>query len=137
MNKKQAAHDEMYHRIYEHAENLNQIFPDLGIEGDYAAHIKLCKRLRRLENRAHAIQERICNGELDLTDNLSDELDQRLLSSLDKIINFKKAGISVFINGDPRGYALKIDDEYVKEHNLDIHQDWGGYGIIAPDLSGE
>jgi len=38
---------------------------------------------------------------------------------------------AVFINGDPRGYALKIKDEFVRENNLTIYQDWGGYGILA------
>ncbi len=43
--------------------------------------------------------------------------------------------VPVFINRDPRGYALKIDDHYMREHDAALHQDWGGYGIIAPDLS--
>jgi hypothetical protein len=43
--------------------------------------------------------------------------------------------VPVFVNGDPRGYALKIQDEYVSENSLDIHRDMGGYGILAPDLS--
>jgi hypothetical protein len=45
-----------------------------------------------------------------------------------------RANNIIFANGDPRGYALKIRSEYVKNNNLDIHRDWGGYGIIAPDL---
>ena len=30
--------------------------------------------------------------------------------------------------------AKKIDDEYLKNNNFNIHRDWGGYGIIAPDF---
>ena len=41
----------------------------------------------------------------------------------------------LFVNGDARGYALKIMDSYVMERRLDIYKDWGGYGIIAPDLT--
>ena len=41
----------------------------------------------------------------------------------------------IFLNYDPRGYALKIPDEIVKEKNLTIHQDWGEFGIIAPDFN--
>lgn len=52
-----------------------------------------------------------------------------------KGIGWHDKGVKVFLNGDARGYALKIHDSYVKEHNLKIHTDWGGYGIIAPDLS--
>ena len=46
---------------------------------------------------------------------------------------FLKFGI--FLNTDPRGYALKIPDEIVKKNNLIIHQDWGEFGILAPDLN--
>lgn len=42
--------------------------------------------------------------------------------------------VLVFLNRDPRGYALKIDSEYVRAHSLAIHRDWGGYGIIAPEI---
>ena len=46
---------------------------------------------------------------------------------------FLKFGI--FLNTDPRGYALKIPDDIVKKNNLIIHQDWGEFGILAPDLN--
>ena len=55
---------------------------------------------------------------------------------IDKALNFKAQGIPVFINGDPRGYALKIKEEYVRKHNLKIYRDFGGYGIIAPEFDG-
>ena len=55
-----------------------------------------------------------------------------LWMSFGRKLPFKK--IPVFVNGDPRGYALKIDDSYVKKFNLKIERDWGGYGIIAPDF---
>lgn len=42
--------------------------------------------------------------------------------------------VPIFINLDPRGDALKIQDEYVRAHNLTIHTDIGGYGIIAPEI---
>lgn len=41
----------------------------------------------------------------------------------------------VFVNLDPRGYALKIDDEYMRAHNLKLHTDMGGYGILAPEIN--
>ena len=43
----------------------------------------------------------------------------------------------IFFNGDPRGYALKLSTQYtryIRSCNINIHQDWGGYGIIAPDF---
>lgn len=52
-----------------------------------------------------------------------------------RAIRARKATPPIFVNCDPRGYALKIPNEYVRGHELDIHKDWGGYGIIAPDLT--
>ena len=51
------------------------------------------------------------------------------------MLNFRNLKIPCFINGDCRGYALKIKDQYVRENNLKIQTDFGGYGLIAPDLS--
>lgn len=33
------------------------------------------------------------------------------------------------------GYALKIHSEWTAKNAPDLHRDWGGYGIIAPDLT--
>ena len=58
-----------------------------------------------------------------------------------KVIDFaairaRKPLVPVFVNRDPRGYALKIEDEYVRANGLQIHRDWGGYGILAPEIDG-
>ena len=45
--------------------------------------------------------------------------------------------VPVFVNRDPRGYALKIKSEWVREKGAAIHQDWGGYGIIAPEIDAD
>jgi hypothetical protein len=45
------------------------------------------------------------------------------------------------INCDPRGYALKIEDEYLRQHlNADgmahlglLQTDFGGYGLLCPE----
>ena len=50
-------------------------------------------------------------------------------------IRSRKPLVAVFVNQDPRGYALKIDDEYMRAHGLDLHRDMGGFGILAPDLT--
>ena len=42
--------------------------------------------------------------------------------------------VAIFLNLDPRGYALKIDDQDARA--LDIYKDWGGYGIICPEFDG-
>lgn len=121
--------DRMYERIRQHGENLQAIFPatkDL-------APIFLSKRLRHAETEAHRLTTNYCNGAVD-----SEEYDQKadaLLARLDKLLNFTAQGVPVFVNGDARGYALKIRDEYVRDHGLKIHTDWGGFGVLAPDLT--
>lgn len=50
-------------------------------------------------------------------------------------IRNRPALVPVFLNRDPRGYSLKIESEWTKEHAPELYQDWGGYGIIAPDLT--
>lgn len=49
-------------------------------------------------------------------------------------IRNRKPLVPVLLNGDPRGYALKIDDTWMREAKTPLHQDWGGYGIIAPEI---
>ena len=118
MNKK----ERMYQQIEEHGANLNKLFnTELG-------NIELCKKLRKLENKADHLSLEYCNGNIEL-DYFEVEKDKMMLK-VDKILHFKEKNIPVFFNSDPRGYALKIDDSY--EHN--IYRDMGGYGILAPDF---
>jgi len=70
--------------------------------------------------------------------NKMDSVDDTILKSLDKVLNFSGQKIPVFFNRDPRGYALKIQDDYIREIREDgksIHTDMGGYGIIAPEIN--
>lgn len=43
--------------------------------------------------------------------------------------------VPIFCNPDPRGYALKIKNAWMAETGATLHQDWGLYGIIAPNFS--
>lgn len=46
-----------------------------------------------------------------------------------------------FVNTDPRGYALKIDNDTPEGKALieavKLHTDWGGYGILSPAIDGD
>lgn len=97
--------------------------------GSGGGPVTLCKALRRAETRMHRIAEEYCNGTV---------TDERLERANE---NARKAALRLLpklnpehlhINQDPRGYALKIETEYTP---TDLHRDWGGYGIIAPDLT--
>lgn len=123
MNK----HDRMYLEIVKNGNALIEFF-DLPNQDPVA----LSKKLFRLEYKAHRFTEDYCNGkiETDQWEGVSD----KILASLEKIIG-KKNMNKVFVNGDARGYALKIDDKYRdKMHKAGITRDFGGYGIIAPDF---
>jgi len=120
----------MYRNIFNHGENLKKVF---NLPAD-TEPVKLCKKLFSLEVKAHKLAEDYCNGVNNVDSETWEPLTDKILEQIDKFTGFKNKGIPVFVNGDARGYALKIDDEYVRANNIKIHKDWGGYGIIAPDF---
>lgn len=115
--------------IEKHGRQLLAIFPN-ATEQD---PVKLCKKLRRLEKRGERFAVRLCS------EYMSEEADDRehdgILGGVDRLLNWNADNIPVFLNRDPRGYSLKINDDYMREHNLDLHRDFGGYGIIAPEIN--
>lgn len=92
-------------------------------------------KVRRLEIKAHRMVEDRDQGRI--TDALANQIESDILDHLDRLTKFREQGIPVFVNYDWRGYALKIDDNWVREHHADIHTDMGGYGILAPEFTGE
>ena len=119
---------EQKERIIKHGENLIKVFNLKDVDP-----LELCRKLHRLENKMHRTAEDYCNGVID--DNEYERKEEITLKSLDKILNFKAQKIPVIINGDPRGYALKIKSEYAREKCYFLEGDLGGYGIIAPDIN--
>lgn len=119
-------------RIAAHGNNLHALYP-YAIERD---PVKLCKRLRRLEGAAHREAERYCNGEGEYRDKGCEAWEAYSEKTLSKVrALLGNNGPEVFINGDPRGYALKIDADTLKATGINLHRDMGGDGILAPDLS--
>ena len=118
----------MKERILAHGENLLRAYPDAKEQDP----IKLCKKLRRLEIKTHSASTDYCNGLIDWEQWEETGLD--IVSKLIALLNPKDPN-EFYVNGDPRGYALKIESESVKERKLEIERDWGGYGILAPDFS--
>ena len=126
MNKR----DKMYQEIERHGIDLMRIFQVRGVDP-----VALAKRVHRVETKARRLATDYCNGLIETDD--WEKHTEVVLTSLDKILGFVKLGIPVHVNGDARGYALKIDDAYVRDHQLQIYRDWGGYGILAPDFDGK
>ena len=113
----------MNKNILKHGKNLNKIF-NTGIEP-----VTLCKKLFRLENKAHRLATDYCNGVIDCEQ--WEELTQPILNKVVKILGVKN-DYNFFVNGDCRGYALKMFPDFVKDKK--IYTDWGDNGIIAPDF---
>jgi hypothetical protein len=112
----------MNKRIKEHGDKLKAIF-NLNVDS-----VKLSKKLFRLENKAHRLATDYCNGLVDYE--VVEKESEKILSKVAKILNTNK--FNMFFNTDARGYALKFFEDFSK--NKQIHRDWGGYGIIAPDF---
>jgi hypothetical protein len=119
----------MREQILRHGFDLKRLFK---IDDYNVGPVSFAKTIHRLEVKAHRLAEDECNG-IEVKENWEDGI----LRSLDRITGFKKLGIPCFVNGDPRGYALKVEDSYIRENNIDIYRDWGGYGILAPEFTGE
>lgn len=121
--------EKMYQEIERHGNNIKTLF---GVDGDA---IKLCKQLRRLEVKAHKLATDYCNGENGVDSDNWDSLCAPILKSVAKILNPENADVEVFVNGDARGYALKIRFDDTDARRYEIYADWGGYGILAPDFN--
>jgi hypothetical protein len=119
MNKKEAMHE----RIKMHGRHLIALFPN-ATEQDPA---NLCKLLRRHEVKTSRAALDYCNGDIDHVEW------ERIADGARRAANALLGTNRVWVNGDPRGHALKID----LNDGETLHRDWGGNGIIAPDLTGE
>jgi hypothetical protein len=126
MNKR----DRMYNQIAKHGADLNKIFSTTFDD------VTLAKRLHSLEIKAHRLSTDYCNGDNGVNTESWENLSYSILTKVNKILKFREKKIRIFLNGDARGYALKIDDEFVQNYKGQIHKDWGGYGILAPEFNG-
>lgn len=135
--------DKTRQAIIRHGQALLAAFPN-ATELDPLA---LCKKLRRIEHSAAQIGLRLSNGPewaYDEADKAKDAIRTRLW----KLLNWtSEQAQHFFVNCDPRGLALKMEDDWTRSHNaqlrasdtpeFQLQTDWGGYGLIAPDLTNE
>lgn len=135
MNKKEI----MYQKIENHGKALIRFFklPDQD-------PIKLSKALLRIERKARHATTCLCNTNtlnyLDhprswelkqATEEEEEKFFDGIRKSLARVLG-KDNAEKCFINHDPRGYTLKIKEEYAKDFP---EKDWGGYGLLAPDFN--
>lgn len=116
--------------IVRHVQNLGRVFIKVA-ESDA---LELYAELRQLEEEAHTLAERQCNE--DLGEVYIERRERSILRRLDDLIGFEEARVPVFCNGDPRGYGLKIQPANIDaaDPQRALARDWGGYGLIAPEL---
>ena len=89
---------------------------------------KVMNALIRWEKRISRENERQC----EIPNYDRDDADERCRKSLAKLfVNKEKFLEELYINRDPRGYALKLDVS--SSTPLEMHRDFGGYYILAPD----
>lgn len=107
----------MYEKISEHGENLRKIS---GLP-DSADMLSICKKLFTLENKGNRLMCDYCAGlvDTDTVDYATDKLYNSVLSIL-KIAHNAPIAKSIQINRDPRGYTLKISDDYMRENNIKL-----------------
>jgi hypothetical protein len=86
--------------------------------------------LKKIESRGHRLAEKYCNGDID-SDQWEKET-EKIKALLSKILP-EDLLKNTLLNGDPRGYFLKISDEYMRAKDITLERDWGGYGIYCPD----
>lgn len=123
--------------IIRHGNSLLAAFPS-ALEKDPLA---LCKKLRRIEATASHIGRALC-GDPCYTYERAEKDSRNALARVRKLLGLSEAKaeeVGLFVNTDPRGYALKLDDAWTRGYNakaeLRIHSDWGGYGILAPEIN--
>ena len=102
--------------------------------GSYHEGLEVYKKLHRIEARLNRIFTNECNGLSVLTEEQEEKRDAIILNKVKSLLPGCK---TIFLNGDPRGYALKITTEEARElrdKGINIYTDFGGYGILAPEF---
>ena len=111
---------------------------------------KVSVALWKTEQIAHKGATAYCNGEayslasgrtfnFHSDENAWENFEEHIAKHIADILGTVPPGF--FVNGDARGYALKINNENPKGKNLidalRLHTDWGGYGILSPEINGD
>ena len=131
-NQRQAA------QIEEHGRNLAALV-GFGPGQPDTSFIALATRVHRLEAKAQRLALHLCNDPTTHEEQMgATHQFSLILNAADRVLNFRVKRIPVHVNIDPRGYALKIDSDWMREPpSVRLHRDMGGYGILAPEFEGE
>ena len=119
-----------------HYKQLAPVYHGLGMS--IAGDVAMMKRLCVIEKRLHGWAEEACSiGSSEEQQKRRERKEEELLDEVKVMLPL--AASAIFSNGDPRGWALKIDDNFMRQwesrkpDNPRLARDWGGYGLISPD----
>lgn len=122
-------------QLERHYESLSKLAQMCGAKNTDGK--KLSVKLLKLEHEANKIAVDYCNGENGVTTDNIDEKFAPIEQQVQALFNNNLKGF--FTNGDARGYTLKIKDDVLKANysETNLYTDWGGYGILAPEITGK
>ena len=107
-------------------ENHHKALESLKGENCNLNGLQLWRKLRTIEVIAHAAATDYYNTKIDTAQ--LDAVKDSVGKEIERLFKRKIPGL--MFNSDPRGYALKLDNETVTIPE-GMHKDWGGYGILA------
>ncbi len=117
---------EQHHKALEQlARSIN---PKSHIRG-----LDLWRKLHRVETTARYAATAYCNGSIDIAQ--WESISAIASSQVEKIFGMLPTGF--FVNGDPRGYALKLASNDATGDfatPFALHRDWGNNQILAPTI---
>jgi hypothetical protein len=106
------------------------------IEELYAIGLQKGKfsQLVKIEHKAAKLAVDACNF-LSMESPQYNLRHKEIINDLQILFYPKHLPKGLFVNGDPRGYSLKIKTEDNGEYPNRIisYTDWGGYGILVPE----
>jgi hypothetical protein len=121
-------------QLQRHYTAINFLLLACGIEKNEAQVKRVSSTLLRIENKAHQLAENYCNGKI--STGQWGEISEGIAAEVQALFNGKLQGLKV--NGDARGYAIKINDEQERTiyKDANLFRDWGGNGLLAPEIDG-
>ncbi len=127
--------------IEQHCKVLQSIFPKTRKMDP----LELYNKLHRLEATAARIGLRGCNGP-EWKPGEKQKAEDRVLTQVNRLLDFRALNVPVFVNDDPRGYALLVEEQWTwgentrrigpKKPNIrPLRTDMGGCGILCPNFT--
>jgi hypothetical protein len=121
--------EEQTRNIARQREAIGKLYELCG--GGASKQNRISNRLLSIERKGNALAVDYANGIV--TTEEWEIISDNLYNEVQALFNHKLEGLK--INGDARGYTLKIDDAVNRElsdKGINLHRDWGGYGILGP-----